>query len=498
MRTNKEKLAKVEELIKSAHGAVALKELTQLHKKGLKTEELLMAASYATRANSPELAIRILHPLIHPTSKVIRPPTDAEKAEYALALLRSGAYAECALLLKKVSVKEVPKVLLYKALLKLSEWNYAEAIPFLKEYIREPRITSYERLVGKINLVPCLITENHLPEAKVYLTEVLEETSDQKLFLLNAIAMRYLGNLEIQRKNWEGALTHFESAETLLKDFPGLELYFARKWSAIARVFISKGSRESIRDLELIRAEATTLQHWESHRDIDFHLALFKGEKENFLGLYRGTPWPEYRKRILKEMGEVPPGAYAWKITVNLDQKDFQQVDLLKGAEKLAFKGGQVLHRLYHTLLSDHYREFSLGMLFEKLFPGEFYDPKSSQYRIHQPVRRLRAWFKKNSIPLTIENSAGGYKLRAERNCEIIIRPETSAVSLVDYRLELIRTKLGGEFSTAEATSLLQMERRNAAHLLKTAVDQGFLVKKGKAMHTRYAFVSDSSPKKAA
>lgn len=498
----KKKLEEIEELIRQAQGGRAQGLLLELLKGTIPPSYLLRTASIATRANLPLLSLKLLHPIIRPTSKILRPATDQDKAEYSFALLRIGACTEARNLLGEIKATDVPEALLYRAMLLLKEWDYSAAVPVLRNYTAAPTLSDYQKLVGKVNLAISLIFENSLSEVKVLLSEVLEEASQRKLNLLYGKAICLLGNLEMRRKNWDAAFGSFQQGEHILQEFAGLDLYFARKWKALVQYFLTPESKDARLAVTQMREEAARWQHWESMRDIDYHMAAFNQDKALLIHLYFGTPLPHFQMRILTELKTAEiPNEYDWVLMEKAGSKK-TAVDVAEQQKTELghfLKVGHSVHRLYCALLSDFYRPFSVAMLLEHVFPNEHYRPDVSEFRVHNAIRRLRTWLKENHLPITVAEENGAYKIKAIKPCYIPIRRRVQEAAPLDGRLSLVRDRLRDKaFTRKEVEELLDLKRASTTQLLQNAVNDGILEKEGKGMHTKYRFTDLKNLKKAA
>lgn len=491
-------LDEIEVLIRSAKGEKARALLLELHEKKVPVNLLLQMAGLARRANLPELGVRLLNPIVRPKAKMKREASAKDIVEYAASLMRIGASKEASDLLETVDPTAVPEALLFRAMLLLKKWNYAEALPLLRRYLAIPEISEYQRAIGKINLGLTLIHENHLGEAKSVLSEVLEECSAKRYDLLHGNALRFLGNLEIARKNWEVGIEYFRQSENLLTDAKGLDYYFCKKWVAIAKFYLNPKSHECRTELDKMRDEARRLHHWESVRDLDYHQALVSRDTKLFELLYFGTPFPSFRARVTKDW-KRPEGetTYHWK----MGSGEAHYIDIAmeqKTAQGGFLKAGQSMHRLYVALTSDFYRPFTIAELYEQVFPEEFYCPGVSEFRVHQAMKRLRKWFEQNKIPLQIESVDGEYRLTTDECVEILIHEGGKIQTSGDFRLQFLKTQLGEEFSIKDAVPLLKLTRRRAGEVIQEAVLSGILTKVGKGNRTRYRFVSSTTPLKKA
>lgn len=494
----KKQLEQIDNLIQQAEGKKAQGLILELHTKGIPTPFLLQAASLAARASLPEISLRLLNPIVRPSSKIIREATDKDKAEYGHALVRIDACSEAKVLLSEINCAKVPEALLYRVLVSLKEWDYTAAVPLLRQYIKSPLISDYSRLVGKVNLALSLILLGGpgLSEVKFLLAEILEESSQRNLNLIHGKAICLLGNFEMRRMNWDAALANFGQAEKLLAELSGIDLYFAKKWKALTQFFLAPKDRQSYEGVLQVRKEALEIKHWESVRDIDFHLAIFKKDEALLTHLYFGTPIPFFQQRILKELPTIPE-QYRWELSGDENAEAVDIAEQQKTETGDFLKIGRSMHRLYITLLSDFYRPFNVAVLLEKLFPNEYYRPGVSEFRIHNAIGNLRRWMKDNQLPISISKQKSGYQLSALTPCYIPIRRK-ERISQIDPRIEHIHERFQGNlFSRADVDALLNLQRTISTALLQTALAEGILEKHGNAKHTRYRFIEKKELAKA-
>lgn len=497
-----EELKEIEKLIQSARGADAQARLLELHKKRVSKDFAREIATLARRAGIPEFGLRLLHPIVRATGKKQRDASVPDRVEYAACLIRLEALREAEEILLGVPENEVPETLLFLAIIQLKKWNYADAIPFLRSYLRQKNLTEYQTILGKLNLGMVLAYENILGEAKSVLGEVLEETSRLKFDLLHGNALRFLGNLEMNRNHWDAAQACFAQSLKALKNVPGVDQYFSKKWNTLAAYLSDPANEASYKDVLALREEAIKIRHWESVRDIDFHIALAKQDEALFRSLYFGTANKKFQEKILnKWRPEEVPEDFLWQLGASKKTREFlPQIDIAQGqpTEKGDFlKVGQTMQKLYVVLLSDFYRPFSILEVFEKLFPGEYYSPGVSEFRVHQTIKRLRQWFEKNDIPLTIENVEKDYRLASTSPCVIRLHHLREVKSSSDHWLELIREKLGEEFSIRDVVPLMKVTRRRAGEVIRQAVEAGVLTASGSKNQVRYRFNQPADYKKA-
>ncbi len=488
------KLEVIDLLIRKAQGNAAQKALRQIKRKEIKLEFLAAVAALAVRANLPKLALSLLRPIVAPSKKFIRPPTHQELAEYAMALARLGADSEARELLDKIDTTAVPIALSYKGILAMKRWDYAEAVPFLQEYLsREP--DRYFQINAISNLIQCLSYLKRFTEIDPLLTELRTYAEQNRMFGLQANVHRYLGIAEFYSNRYPQAEAHFNRSLGLLSVTNSLEQFFTRKWLAITHAFLSKGSVAACQELAQVENEAITRRHWETVRDLEYHRAILFNDRKRALSLYFGTPHKSFRDRLLLSFPDLPvevpflwhlgPTAPGPRRLVELDhQRPTTKGDFLKV--------GQAMHRLYIALCSDFYKPFSVVTLFDKVFPGELYTGESCRYRIFQGVKRLRQWLLVNKIPLEIKSTNGEYTFSTRQPVSVAISPhsETSAGSSIQFRLMAIYKSLGKEFRIVDVVGLLKISRTSVTELIEEASKQGIVEHVGVGKLTRYRFAS--------
>lgn len=113
--------------------------------------------------------------------------------------------------------------------------------------------------------------------------------------------------------------------------------------------------------------------------------------------IYQGTRFKAYRNRILNLASEN-------QIEVKL-QKElfFQSTSSLEPMFHLKLNSIDIPDkpfRFFLTLLSDFYRPIHLGEIFNELYNSEYFDPFSSNKRLHEIFRRAKKIFATYKIDL--------------------------------------------------------------------------------------------------
>ena len=117
-------LAAIEDSIRRGDLKTARGELRRLCARRVPRTEAAPLANLAYRAGLPELGLRLLGRIVRPPPRVATRATAAEKAEYAVCLIRLGASEEARWLLDEIDEREYPPSLLYRAFALASRWDY--------------------------------------------------------------------------------------------------------------------------------------------------------------------------------------------------------------------------------------------------------------------------------------------------------------------------------------------------------------------------------------
>lgn len=296
------RISEIDELIRLGKGDEAVRKLRELARSKVPRENALRVANLARRANLPLLAIRLLYPIVRPSSKVPVVPTDKEKAEYAGNLLRIGAAIEANRILKGINTSKAPEALLFGAFACFSQWDYASAIPLLSGYIVSPLLDDYQKLVGKVNLSAALVFEREHDRAGTLLEEILKQTGDGHFPLLYGNALELSAQNMLLQGKLDEAESYLTRSERELARSGGLDAFFVRKWKSIIRM-LRKPARAKDANLDSTREEARSRSHWETIRDCDFFEAVHNEDKELLTHLYFGTPFASFRTRVLRHLG---------------------------------------------------------------------------------------------------------------------------------------------------------------------------------------------------
>jgi len=477
-------LSELENLMRAGRGQQVQKQLRRVDARKIPETDLAGLAALAWRSGAPELGLSWLHSRVRPPEKKrARDASVEQRAEYAACLLRLEAQKEAAQLLKGLPARTLPRIWLYRAQAEMANWDYRKAIPLLRAYLRSKTLSEYQVLVGKVNLASALIYESKHLEAKYLLNEVIHTAGLRKYFLLLANAYELSCANHLYQGKPSQAEPFLNRAQALLKTHSGIDVFYVEKWRAVL-AFTRDGK---VSHLEEIRRAARAGRYWESLRDCDRFELRSTRDETLFWRLYFGTPHPSYRERLKKELGWKlpPPDCVAWRLGKTSGKT--QTLDFLVDGK--ALKAGQAMQRLVSALTSDFYRPLRVGPLFEKVFPGEYFNPISSTHRVHELVRRLRSWLRTMKSPLLVEESDGAYRLTGSVSVELLVPAGEKSVTKWFRIVRTLGAKFpSGHFRLAEASRVLGIPPMTLSRLLAQALKENALTREGKGRATRYRF----------
>ncbi len=450
--------------------------------------DVLMYARLCLRANLTAIALRCLHPFIRGQHAESSPATAEEKLVYGGCLAKLGLGAEARELLEDVDGSRFPEVYLYRTLAFVSVWDYEPTIALANTFLSSTKIDDYQRMVGQVNLAAALVHCRRHEVAEPLLRELVDYTVMGGYWLAWQRVQNLYAESLILQGEWETARTTLAACDERFATEPGLDSFFIRKWKAVLE-FLEKPELAAREAMLALRTEAEKVGHWETIRDLD----LFEGARlydhDRLLHLYFGTPHEPFRRRIFEEF-EVElllPNTFHWE---HGEGAETPRLDLSAGEwnGKLATDLGETQRRLLHAFCSDFYRPLPLTTLSAAVYPGEYYNPRSSPFRLHQAKQRLEKWFKQHRMPLTVETYEGQYRLAPKGAITIEVpRPDAPAIP---WEIEQLRLKAPESFSAAEAAVILAVSKRTATRLVSELVVAGQLAKSGAGNRLTYSFVS--------
>jgi tetratricopeptide (TPR) repeat protein len=493
MSTYQDLVAACEADVRASQTQNVAKRLAKLNTARVPREMRLPLANICRRAGLHSLGITLLTRVVHPQK--INPQdaaTQPELAEYGVLLLRSGALSEALSTLDEVDAKTVPESLLYRAFCHFSAWEFRQAIPHLKDYLATP-LAPYAALVAKVNLAYALVECEMYPEAAALLNEAISYAHANGHARLEGNCHSLLAQLNIKRSDFEGALKRLGTAQNILGSSRTEDYQYITKWRLIVEALQS----QSLEPIDRLRSLAIDAQDWEGAREADLFSLKIKFERARYLRLIFGTPFDQYRQRVLRETGQPNDRSiyvYGDKQAPRLDLRTAE----IDGYP--ALNPGRKSHQLLDVLLRDFYRPQRVPAIFSNLFPGEHFDIFSSPDRIYQAIRRTRRWFESDKIPLEIREKGGFYSLHIVGDFSFRVPLERESVECMNLHFNNLMAAFGQiqAFSAKEARERLKLSRRTIQRLVNWGIETGRIDKFGPTKAAIKYRINSTAPTKAA
>lgn len=400
----KEALDRIDLLIREGRMGDAHRNFDRIPMKALNRLVLSRYANLARRLMKPQLAVRALHPIIRGDYAMSEAPTDVEKAEYGVALLRLGAIPEALELLNEVSPDKVPMVYLYRAFCHFNRWNYQAGLQSLEFDLSKLPVDEYQKQTIRVNRAAAKLWLADLDGLEAELQDLQEVLGRNNQRRLQSNVFEMLAQNYIQTENWKKAHSALQKSHSLIDSGHQMDTLFIRKWQTISQVLQSRDSSL----LEPLREEALLAGHWETVRDIDRYHLQIQPDQKRFEFLYFGTPHHSFRHRL----------EHQWR--GQFDIPEYTEINVSANSKGVwnpfepESDWGSLSHRLCLVLLQDLYQPRRVGEIFSMLFQDEYFNPESSVNRVHQAMHRLRSFLKENKISAEVESVNGLYRMKLD------------------------------------------------------------------------------------
>ncbi len=488
-------LEMIEEAIRAAQLARARSLLRQIDLKKLHPEHWVHASEVCRRSGLPQLALRLLGPMVRPQGRATRRASIEERVEYAGALIQMGATREGMLLLKSPDARtEMPvRAMLFQAFAQIKEWDYGAAIHSLEAYLKSPLLDEYPRLIGEVNLLAAAIQEQDFSISRRLIPRLLQATEIPERKRLHLNVLELAAQNAFHRGDYPMARQMLSKAAEKIWDHESLESLFIKKWQALTEAY----EKNDPKPIEGLRKRARVILHWESLRDLDLHRALLQKDLHLFEHVYRGTAYPAYRERLrrhfLKSFGTqfCESETFHWLPRLGTyNPPPFNGSSWSITSAENQFRKSGIVHRTLQALSSDFYRPMDTVRLFQAIYPERHYHALHTPALLHQALRRSRRFLESEKLPLEIRCLKGAFYLESRRsNFYIEWNPEKRQ-GLQSEKVKLLQTLQDNfpkapfridDISTAKKTS-----RRSLQRHLRELCKAGFLELSGAARATRY------------
>lgn len=472
--------------IRQGQMAAVRAELTQISSSEIPNALRAEMGHLLIRVGLPHRAISLLSPAVRRGAELRQEASTDERLAYALALAKIGSSREATMILTLLP-PSVPEGFLYRGYICQTQWNYVEAIPFIRKYLELSKREPYELAIARVNLLACLINAQELAAGEKLLAELREEAVRGGWHLIKRHLFELEAQLAMGRNDWGRAGQIVQDARAGRTAIESISDLLLAKWSAW--IMAHQGQLdEGVRAIEEVRSAARTMLHWETIRECDRMRAELIRDPDLLARVYAGSPYESFRAKLKERCGgwAEMPQAYLLGDAQGA-VLDLQTGHLTGAREEL--KPGQVIHRCLSLVFRDFYRPITVGQLFADLFPNQYFDPQSSTNRVYNVIRRVRSWAEANGLPLNFEASDHAYTMSPwDKGFGVLLSLRGRDADLeIEGRLTRIRSQVGlNSFTSDDVAVVLGVSRSSAVRLLNRAVEAGALSRQGTHRATLY------------
>ncbi len=455
----------------------------------------------AFRVHAPLLTLKFLHKYVHPENALVKAASDQERLIYSSALFGLGAVKESMEILAPISPEKEPEVYYYLAIANFFDWNYEASVPLLKNFINSSKITPYRRLVGKVNLAAAHICVCNWSAAEPLLKEIIAECveGDHKLLLGNCYELA--AQIELFQGRYDTAVANLKEACELLQNQGGLYSLFVDKWTAICAC-LTTGEPTDFEKLEAVRTKGLQERHWETVRECDLFKAVAGQDELLVRKVVMGSPSELYRQRVRRLFGTTIRSKGRFLLFLgNPDQKNsvIETFDpYKKTVMNEALTGKRYLLAVFEALTQDFYKPATIGVLFQRIYPSEKFNPFTSPARVLQLLKRLNRWFIHNQSSVRVQFRKSEFCLTSDGAVYVVVQ-RGKPLSAVESQILSLKEELGGRtFSAAKAALVLNCSKVSSQKLLKQGVKDGVLEIAGRGPSTIYYFANQRGKRRSA
>lgn len=474
-------IEKIESLIRQGDIQQASEILDEIKISDLDRSQLKVFSNFAVRVQNYLLAIRIL-------SKVLRDHKDGtgemepdEILVYVSALIKIGLFKEANKLLEEIDSKTHPKYFDLTARMAIAQWDYKTAGKHLEKYLSKIDKNSYPYLVGQINLASAHLTNENFDQAQSMLEEIENKAKEGEHNLILGNCYELLAQTHIKTGRYEPAKKYLDLCLKVFDQKDSIWSFYAKKWYFFMDSYNSRDPDILNSEGEKLLSEAKSKSYHEDVREIERHIALCLGDDERLLRVFIGTPYPAYRKKMVKKYGiSIPSEAQVLMGPFSKEPKFFDHESFYSGQAKLL--------SCFEILLKDFFKPLSLGYIFDHLFKDEHFDPDSSPQRVYALVRRLRESLPpENNIDVIHQNL--GTHLVFNSPTSILIKSREGVVETEKRQAERLRSHFKKSwFTTSDVAKWLDQSSSSAKKAIDNAGQSYVIEKQGKGRATRYRF----------
>jgi tetratricopeptide (TPR) repeat protein len=467
----KETLSQIDKFLKEARFGEAHSFFSELNKEKCPREFLSEFCMIARRLNLPYVMLKKLNSVINPELPLETPASTIEKALYANALTRIGAFGESQKILRALP-NELPQAHFYLANNYIVQWQYPQAILPLKRYLNLLQPEQYEYWIAKINLLSVYTATSNYEVAEDMAREMLQNL-DLKYQLLMANTLEVYAQILVNLNRYREAHECLTKASKLFKSTSSYYHLFILKWNLVIQMR-QKNEVDEPR-FQKLKLLAKKNKHFETLREMDFYRSIYLKDQDLFRKVYLGTRMSAYRKKMLSSFDIVIKSG---PVEFNLAETSSEEILIDSYQLDLTAQAVQLLDLIF----SDYYSPIQLGEVFRELYPNEFFNPDTSVKRLYLSFNSLRKQLDtRASLPFQIFWQKRQLLWQGRNNfswyCHFGQKKPNLRVNKMQKGYHLVLAQLPIVFSTYDFSILAKNSLRQAHRQLQWAL-KGKSIKK--------------------
>ena len=284
-----------ETMVRAGQGGAVQQIILQLNPAQLNRYEKIKFANLSRRVGLPQMAIRLLRPIIRPADGSVSFADDEEKCEYGAALIKEGLVGEGLKLLATLDPVKNAQADLFTSFGLFTRWDYAGAEPLLRRYLKTG-LNDYQAMVGKTNLAAALIFLNKLDEAEDLLLGLRDDAEKTQSKLIQSYCYELLGQTYLGCLDFAQANRSFLKAGSESQHSSTSVPFMVKKWLAITQLLENETAESA--ELDAVIKEAIERRDFETVRTCDFHRAVALKDEALAKKVFFGTPHVKLRQKI--------------------------------------------------------------------------------------------------------------------------------------------------------------------------------------------------------
>lgn len=372
------------------------------------------------------------------------------------------------------------------------DWNAPLALENYLKALQNPDLDFYKKINLSLNAGTASLESQNWAQAERLFLWVMEEARNREFLVQHDFALEFFIELELIRGNFREAVNLSGNFLRRIEDLNSFHLFLRNKVEALVQAY-TQGQ-----DLRPLEKKAGDFGYYEMERHLKFHRYCLTRDSSLGHELYWGTKNMHFRSNLRKNGFEV--NSHSFRINEKLEfqperfEENILRIEVEVGNyNDISLDPKTVIGKLSCELLREIHKPLSLGQLFSRLFPDEKDLGTSSLNRVQQAIQRLKLFYKKNNLPLEVQERDGTFRLRILVPV-VIDFGSLGKLSVEDQKkIHHFRSRGIESFLRKDWEKELQLSSRNSQRDLARLLDLGLIERSGKAKWVRYRFLEDQT-----